>query len=87
MEYETTERAVTKQIIQAPGMTPHKAAEIAGALERSRKELARIAEMLPRGFGDNRTADFSIAVGCIAAQAGEWCRIMWDITQQLKRAA
>ncbi len=72
-------------ITECPAMTAAKAAEIAAALERCKKELSRIANLLPTGHGDNRTRDFSIAVGCVAANAKMWSDVMWNVSASMKK--
>jgi len=61
-----------------------KAAEIASALERAAREIAKVADMLPKGFGDNRTPNFSVEIGCLSADTKRWSKVMWDVTAQKK---
>jgi hypothetical protein len=63
-----------------------KAASISAALERVAKELSRIADEFPKGYGDRRTADFGNAISCLAAGAKEWSRVMWARTADIQRA-
>jgi hypothetical protein len=68
-------------------ITAHKAAEIASALERIAKDVRKVTDMLPDGFGDRRTPDFGNAIGCIGAQAKNWSNVMWAVAAQKKQNA